>query len=90
MFIAVSPLCIRALIALVALTAQRAVNATVIFERMSCVMLRWFCHHPAKKMLDEIRRISRIRSLAAAHRFFGNGTQTATPPPPNEMIERRC
>ncbi|WP_442248154.1 hypothetical protein ACS0OY_22455 [Stenotrophomonas maltophilia] len=53
MFIAVSPLCIRALIALVALTARCAVNATVIFERMSCVMLRWFCHHPAKKGLTK-------------------------------------
>ncbi|WP_219626655.1 hypothetical protein, partial [Stenotrophomonas maltophilia] len=28
-------------------------NATVIFERMSCVMLRWFCHHPAKKGLTK-------------------------------------
>ncbi|WP_219628106.1 hypothetical protein, partial [Stenotrophomonas maltophilia] len=45
---------------------------------------------PCKKVLDEICRISRIRPLAAAHRFFGNGTQTATPPPTNEMIEQRC
>jgi len=90
MLIALSPLCIRALIALAALTAQRAVNAAVIFERTTCVMSRWFCHHAAKKTLDEFRRISRIRPLAAAHRFFGNGTRTATPPPPNEMIERRC
>ncbi|WP_204323771.1 hypothetical protein, partial [Stenotrophomonas maltophilia] len=45
--------CIRALIALVAVTAQRAVNATVIFERMPCVTLPWFCHHPAKKCLTK-------------------------------------
>ncbi|MBH1445150.1 hypothetical protein ACX94F_19875 [Stenotrophomonas hibiscicola] len=53
MFIAVSPCCIRALIAVAALTAQRAGNAAVIFERTSCLKSRRFCHHHEKKALTE-------------------------------------
>jgi hypothetical protein len=53
MFIAVSPVCIHALIAVAALTAQRAGNAAAIFERTPCLMSRCFCHHHAKKRLTK-------------------------------------
>ncbi|KMU61571.1 hypothetical protein STRNTR1_3548 [Stenotrophomonas maltophilia] len=65
---------------------QRRSDLRAYVMRDVVVLLSSAC----KKSLDEICRISRIRSLAAAHRFSGNDTRTATPPPPNEMIERRC
>jgi hypothetical protein len=71
-----------------ALTAQRAGNAAVIFERTSCVMSRCFCHHLQKALtksagsLEFAPLLQRIASSETAREQRRHHRRT--------MIERRC